>query len=135
MTGRGSLGIRRIVATPFGPTLRRRIAYRREVAELRIVDNPSEGRYEVRMGRKVVGFSTYRRIDDRIVFIHTETDPAVKGRGVASALAAGALDDVRRRGLKVTPKCPFIAAYIKRHPAYQDLVVSMDDLRQHRSAG
>jgi len=105
------------------------------VPELRIVDNPAERRYEARLGRKVVGFSTYRLIDDRVVFIHTETDPAVKGRGVASTLAARELDDVRRRGLKVTPKCPFIAAYIKRHPAYQDLVVSVENLRQRRSAG
>ena len=105
------------------------------MAELRIVDNPGERRYEARLGRKVVGFSTYRLIDDRVVFIHTETDPVVKGQGVASTLAAGALDDVRRRGLKVTPRCPFIAAYIKRHPAYQDLVVRVEELRQRRSAG
>jgi uncharacterized protein len=105
------------------------------MAALRIVDNPAEGRYEARIGKKVVGFSTYRRVDDRIVFIHTETDPVVKSQGVASTLAAGALDDVRSRGLKVTPKCPFIAAYIKRHPTYQDLVVSVEELRQRRSAG
>lgn len=105
------------------------------MAELRIVDNPAERRYEARLGKKVVGFSTYRLIDDRIVFIHTETDPVVKGQGVASTLAAKELDDVRRRGLRVTPKCPFIAAYIKRHPAYQDLVVTVEELRQRRSAG
>ena len=105
------------------------------MAALRIVDNPDERRYEARLGRRVVGFSTYRRIDDRVVFIHTETDESVKGRGVASTLATGALDDVRARGLKVTPKCPFIAAYIKRHPSYQDLVVNVEELRQRRSAG
>jgi predicted GNAT family acetyltransferase len=123
----------RILAIRLRATRARRIAYRRAVAGLRIVDNPSERRYEARLGRKVVGFSTYRLIDDRVVFIHTETDPVVKGQGVATTLAAGALDDVRRRGLKVTPKCPFIAAYIKRHPAYQDLVVSVEELRQRRS--
>jgi predicted GNAT family acetyltransferase len=105
------------------------------VAELRIVDNPEEERYEARLDGEVVGFSTYRRIGDRIVFIHTETDPALKGRGVASRLAAGALDDVRARGLKVTPKCPFIAAYIRRHRAYQDLVVNVEELRERRSTG
>jgi predicted GNAT family acetyltransferase len=105
------------------------------VAELRIVDNPKQERYEARIGRRVLGFSTYRRVGDRIVFIHTETDPEAKGRGIATHLAAGALDDVRTRDLKVTPKCPFIAAYIKRHPAYQDLVVNMEELRQRRSAG
>jgi len=124
-----------ILATRSGTTRRARIAYRRGVAELRVVDNPDEERYEIRLGRRVVGFSTYRRIGDRIVFIHTETDPALKGRGVGTLLAAGALDDVRTRGLKVTPKCPFIAAYIRRHPAYQDLVVEMGELRQRRTAG
>jgi len=125
----------RILAIPARATRRRRIAYRRAVAALRIVDNTAKGRYEARLGRKVVGFSTYRRVDDRIVFIHTETDPVVKGQGVASTLAAGALDDVRKRGLKVTPKCPFIAAYIRRHPAYQDLVVTVEELRRRHSAG
>ncbi|TMB81645.1 MAG: N-acetyltransferase [Chloroflexi bacterium] len=124
-----------IVATRSGVARLRRIAYRRPVAGLRIVDNPKKDRYEARDGRQVLGFSTYRRVGDRIVFIHTETDPLVKGRGVATHLAAGALDDVRARGLKVTPKCPFIAAYIRRHPAYQDLVVGIDELRQRRSAG
>jgi predicted GNAT family acetyltransferase len=34
------------------------------------------------------------------------------------------LDDVRRRSLVVVPRCPFIAAYIRRHPDdYLDLVV------------
>src|SRR5439155_24394168 len=110
-----------------------RIAYRRPVAEPRVVDNPQKGRYEIRLGLRVLGFSTYRRIGDRIVFIHTETDPALKGRGIGTRLAAGELDDVRARGLKVTPKCPFIAAYIRRHPAYQDLVVGLDELRHRRS--
>jgi uncharacterized protein len=114
---------------------RLRIAYRRAVAELRVVDNPTQQRYEARLGRRVVGFSTYRLVGDRIIFIHTETDPALKGQGIASRLASGELDDVRARGLKVTPKCPFIAAYIRRHPPYQDLVVDIEELRRRTSAG
>jgi predicted GNAT family acetyltransferase len=35
---------------------------------------------------------------------------------------ADALDDIRSRGLKVVPLCPFVAAYIRRHPEYEDLV-------------
>jgi len=41
---------------------------------------------------------------------------------VGSALVRAVLDDVRRRGLRVEPRCPFIAAFIARHPAYADLV-------------
>ena len=59
------------------------------------------------------------------MFVHTEVLPAFEGKGVGSRLATWALDDVRARGLKLTPQCPFIAAFIKRHPAYADLVVGV----------
>jgi predicted GNAT family acetyltransferase len=58
-----------------------------------------------------------------VIFTHTEVLPAFEGRGVGSALAKGALDAVRAEGSSVEPRCPFIAAYIRRHPAYADLVV------------
>jgi predicted GNAT family acetyltransferase len=105
------------------------------VAELRIIDNPARRRYEAILGDTVAGFAEYRRVGDRIIFIHTETNPELKGMGIGGRLAAGALDDVRARGLTMTPKCPFIAAYVRRHPAYHDLVVSPEDLRAHRPAG
>jgi predicted GNAT family acetyltransferase len=88
----------------------------------RIVDNPAERRYEAWLGERLAGFAEYRLAGQRIIFFHTEIDPAFEGRGVGSRLAADALDDVRRRGLRLTPKCPFIAAFVKRHPDYADLV-------------
>ena len=56
--------------------------------------------------------------------MHTDVAPKWEGKGVGSTLVQGALDDVRARGLKVQPICPFVAAYIRRHPEYQDLVAS-----------
>ena len=73
---------------------------------------------------RVVGISQYSLTDDVITFLHTEVDPSGKGKGIGSRLAAGALDDVRRRGLRVVARCPFIAAYIKRHRDYADLLAS-----------
>jgi predicted GNAT family acetyltransferase len=35
----------------------------------------------------------------------------------------GALADLRGRGLKIVPICPFVRAYLQRHPEYGDLVV------------
>jgi len=90
--------------------------------EIRIADNPAERRYEAHVGDRLAGFAEYRAMPGRIVFIHTEVLPEFEGRGVGSRLAAGALDDVRARGLGMTPKCPFIAAYVRRHPQYADLV-------------
>ena len=92
--------------------------------ELRILDNAAGQRYEARLDDRTVGFSEYRRVGDRMIFHHTEVDPAVEGRGVGSRLAQGALDDVRHRGLRITVKCPFIAAWLERHPGYEDLLAA-----------
>jgi predicted GNAT family acetyltransferase len=94
--------------------------------ELVVVDDPVEQRYEARIGEQLVGFSEYRRVRGRIIFFHTEVDPAHEGRGIGGRLAAGTLDDIRARGLKVTVKCPFIAAFMKRHPEYDDLRASAE---------
>jgi predicted GNAT family acetyltransferase len=56
--------------------------------------------------------------------VHTEVEPEWEGRGVGSELVRGALDDVRARGLKVRPLCPFVRAFIERHSEYLDLVAS-----------
>ena len=90
--------------------------------QLRVADNPARHRYEAILDDQVVGVSVYRLDDDRIVFLHTEVDSGLEGMGVGSRLAKGALDDVRRRGLKVVPRCPFIAAWLTRHPDYADLL-------------
>ena len=93
--------------------------------DLVVVDEPDQQRYVARLHDRVVGFAEYRNVHGRVILFHTQVDPAVEGRGVGSRLAAGVLDDIRARGLKVTIKCPFIAAYVARHPQYADLPVEL----------
>jgi predicted GNAT family acetyltransferase len=91
--------------------------------EVEVVDNPELHRFEARVDGAVAGMIVYReRPDDRLVLLHTEVDEALEGKGIGSRLAAGALDDIRSRGLTITPVCPFVSAYLKRHPEYADLV-------------
>lgn len=86
-------------------------------------DNPDQNRYEARIGGVLAGFSAYRLAGDEITFVHTEVDPKFEGKGVGSAIARYALDDVRAGGNRsVIPECPFIKAWIDRHPDYQSLV-------------
>lgn len=95
--------------------------------EITVVRDDDRQRYEARLDGKVVGHSRFQTRPGTVVFIHTEVEPAYEGHGVGSELARAALDDVRRRGEKVVPRCPFIADYIARHPDYADLVIDASD--------
>ena len=90
--------------------------------ELRVEDNPAKHRYEARAGARVLGFVLYRAQPGRITLIHTEVEPELEHRGVGSQLVAGTLDDIRSRGLTVVPICPFVRAFIRRHPGYAEVV-------------
>jgi hypothetical protein len=90
--------------------------------ELTVADNAEQRRYESHLGSDVVGFISYRLTPGRMILIHTEVAQALEGKGVGSQLVAGALDDIRRRGLTIVPICPFVRAYLRRHPEDADLV-------------
>ena len=93
------------------------------MADTEVTRNDAEQRYEVRVDGALAGSAYFDLSDDLISFTHTEVDDAYEGKGVGSALARGALDDVRADGRrKVLPRCAFIAGWIARHPDYQDLV-------------
>lgn len=64
----------------------------------------------------------YRRDPRAIAFLHTEVPEAFRGQGIAQKLAQTGLEFARSERLNVIPLCPFVNAYIKRHPEYQPLV-------------
>jgi uncharacterized protein len=90
--------------------------------EVRVVDNPEGKRYELWLGETLAGVIVYRPRPDALALVHTEIDPAYEGHGLGAKLVAAALDDVRRRGLKIVPLCPFVRSYLERHPENADLV-------------
>jgi len=69
-----------------------------------------------------IAFSTYKREGGVVTILHTEVPPELGGRGIGTALAKGLLALIRAEGLKVQPLCPFVKAYIGKHPEYADLV-------------
>lgn len=52
----------------------------------------------------------------RVVFTHTVVPEAAGGQGVGSRLVRAALAQARESGWVVVPQCPFVAAYLDRHP-------------------
>lgn len=93
-----------------------------------LTDNAALNRFEMVVDG-VTAFVTYARHGDRLTLVHTEVPQALGGRGIGSSLATAVLEDVRHRGLHVVPQCEFMAAFIKRHPGFADLVVAPDDGR------
>jgi uncharacterized protein len=85
-----------------------------------VTNNPDRHRYELEVDGHVA-FTTYRLSPGVITFIHTEVPKELGGRGIGTRLARGVLDAARAAGLKVVAKCPFIAAFMKRHPEFDDL--------------
>jgi predicted GNAT family acetyltransferase len=65
---------------------------------------------------------TYTVAGSQIILKHTEVPKALRGGGLAGTLAHAALEYARSNGLKVIPVCPYVIAYLTRHPEYQDLV-------------
>jgi predicted GNAT family acetyltransferase/glutaredoxin len=87
-----------------------------------VVDVPEKNRYELRLGRRLIGLAAYRRRNGRLVLTHTEVDEECSGRGFGTTLGLAALEDARRQGLVVVPLCPFMAYLIEQHPEYEELV-------------
>ena len=89
-----------------------------------VEDSPDERRYRISLGREIVGELTYRLKPGVVLLAHTEIQPSFRGRGLATRLVRSALDDIRGKGLKVTPLCPFVRGFIDRYPEYGDLVAN-----------
>jgi predicted GNAT family acetyltransferase len=87
-------------------------------ADLEIVDQPERRRWEATEGDQVVGYAEYRTTPGRVIFTHTVVEPEFEGRGIGSRIARHVLDDAVARGLRITPRCPFIRSYLERHSEY-----------------
>ena len=83
-----------------------------------------KGRYVARVnGHEEIGIMTYSRVSDVLIIVnHTEVPLALKGLGVGQALAVNVISEARKKGFKIIPLCPFLAAQYKRHPEWSDVM-------------
>ena len=91
-----------------------------------VEDVPEKGRFEIRVGDRIVGLASYHVEGGTMTLPHTEVDPTVGGRGLGTALVAGVLEAARERGLHVLPYCSFVRHYIQQHPETIELVAAED---------
>jgi uncharacterized protein len=84
---------------------------------------PDRSRFAVYLdGEDDPAIAKYKLRGNTLILASTHVPGNAEGGGVGSALARTALDYARTEGLRVQPRCPFMASYIERHPEYADLV-------------
>jgi predicted GNAT family acetyltransferase len=86
-----------------------------------ISNNAAQHRFELEVDGHIAA-AYYEKAGDVITFEHTEVPAELGGKGVGSKLVKGALDQVRAEGLSVVPQCPFVKAWIDKHPDYFSLL-------------
>jgi predicted GNAT family acetyltransferase len=90
-----------------------------ETVEVR--HDPEARRFEIERPAGIAVL-TYERDGQIVVFTHTLVPKALEGQGIGSRLVRAGLEWARASGLKVVPQCPFVAAYIERHPEERELL-------------
>ena len=101
---------------------RRRVSDAAPRPEPEVVDDKEQSRYEVHLGGATVAIADYVKQPGIVSFTHTETFAGHKGQGHAARMIERALRDARDEGLEVMPFCSYVAAYIKEHDEFADLV-------------
>jgi hypothetical protein len=80
-----------------------------------VTHNEAKGQFEIVLGQEKAVL-TYRRTEQHISLLHTEVPQPSRGRGLAKQLVRAALDYAHFNQLKVVAVCPFVKAYLAKHP-------------------
>lgn len=81
-----------------------------------VVDNTMRNRFELSVDG-ATAFLLYERTDDALTLVHTEVPELLRGRHLGETLVAAALQSARSAGLRIVAVCPFVRAYMRKHPA------------------
>jgi len=80
-----------------------------------VVDNRGESRLELGIEGETA-FLVYERTPRSLVLVHTEVPPPLRGRHLGDVLAKAAIDAAHAEDLRVVAVCPFVKAYLQKHP-------------------
>ncbi len=87
-----------------------------------LINNEPLKRYEFHVENEIPVIE-YILAKNKIFLTHTEVPKTLEGKGIGSALVKAVLRDIEAKNLTLVPMCPFVAAYIKRHPEWKKLVL------------
>jgi len=80
-----------------------------------VIDNRSAQRFELEIEGETA-FLEYNRHNGALVLIHTEVPERLRGHKIGERLVVAALAAARSDGLRIVAVCPYVRAYLKKHP-------------------
>jgi predicted GNAT family acetyltransferase len=80
-----------------------------------VTDNRTASQFELTVDGHT-GVLVYKRRPESLVLVHTEVPPPIRGRHFGDALVKAAIDAAHAEGLQVVAVCPFVRAYLRKHP-------------------
>ena len=87
-----------------------------------LIDNSDKKQYEFQLSEHTPHIE-YIKAKEKIYLTHTEVPMALEGQGIGTELVRQVLEDIKKKELTLVPLCPFVAAYIKKHPQWRELVL------------
>ena len=92
------------------------------MSDYQLINNKEKKRYEFQIDEHIAVIEYIKSAKSEIFLTHTRVPSELEGKGIGSSLVLKVLQDIEKQGLHVVPLCPFVAAYIKRHPEWKKLV-------------
>lgn len=90
--------------------------------KVQVKDNSDQHRFELNLDGKTA-FVDYILNSKGVIFLtHTEVPKELEGKGIASKMIHSVLSEIESRQLKLVPICPFVKAYLSRHPEWKRLL-------------
>src|SRR5688500_7072645 len=93
-----------------------------DTSQISFNNNEEDSQFVVKTGNNRGAIEYEKHSHDHLDMYHTEVDPELEGKGIAKVLVQRALEYCQANNWKVTPSCTYVAAYIQKHPEFQELL-------------
>ena len=90
--------------------------------ENELILNEDKKRFEMHVEGHIAFIEYILNVDNIMFLTHTEVPVALEGKGVGKNIVEKALNYIKDHNYTLAPLCPFVAAYLKRHPDWKSIL-------------